>query len=287
MSLAKGRKPETVKPRRLKMMVSGKAGSGKTFGALGFPKLFFIDTEGGATEPEYTASLQKSGALYMGIDEGSQSSISVIEAFRDLHVQKHDRLTVCVDSLTKWFNIQTQIAEEQHGSEYGIDKKKALPWMRKLIRYFGLIDMNVILICHSKANYTDGQPDGTTFDCWDKLEYELDLWFEVTREGGKYIATVLKSRVAAFPLGHRVPWNFDSLADLYGRTDVEKSSVVGNKSHLLQKLIMESDVPDETVTKWLMAANVDFIDDLNDEQTTKCIDWINTFQSEIKKVGKK
>jgi len=275
MTLSKGRKPETVKPRRLKMMVSGNAGSGKTFGALGFPNLFFIDTEGGATEPEYTASLQKSGALYMGIDEGSQNAIDVIEAFRDLHVQQHDRLTVCVDSLTKWFNMQVQEATERVGSEYGIDKKEALPWMRKLIRYMDLIDMNVILICHSKTNYENGQPDGTTFDCWDKLEYELDMWLEVTREGGKHIATVRKSRVAAFPLGHRVDWNFDSLADIYGRADVVKQAKPVDNGELLKGLISKFSIDAKTVKKWTDKAGVKKVTELNDEQTAGCVDWIN------------
>jgi len=257
------------------MMVSGNAGSGKTFGALGFPNLFFIDTEGGATEPEYTASLQKSGALYMGIDQGSQNAIDVIESFRDLHVQQHDRLTVCVDSLTKWFNMQVQEATERVGSEYGIDKKEALPWMRKLIRYMDLIDMNVILICHSKTAYENGQPAGTTFDCWDKLEYELDMWLEVTREGGKHIATVRKSRVAAFPLGHRVDWNFDSLADIYGRADVVKQAKPVDNGELLQGLISKFSIDDKTVKRWTDKAGVKNVTELNDEQTAGCIDWIN------------
>ena len=276
MTLSKGRKPETVKPRRLKMMVSGKAGSGKTFGALGFPNLFFIDTEGGATEPEYTASLQKSGALYMGIDEGSQNAIEVIEAFRDLHVKQHDRLTVCVDSLTKWFNVQIAEAEERVGSDYGKDKKEALPWLRKLIRYMDLIDMNVILICHSKTAYEDGERSGTTFDCWDKLEYELDMWLEVTREGNQHVATVRKSRVAAFPLGHRVDWNFDSLADIYGRADVVKQTKPVDNGELLKGLIEKFSIDEDIVTKWLKAADVKTIDKLSDEQTAGCVDWINT-----------
>jgi hypothetical protein len=274
MSLPKGRKPETVKPRRLKMMVSGNAGSGKTFGALGFPNLFFIDTEGGATEPEYTASLQKSGALYMGLPE-SQNAIEVIEAFRDLHVQQHDRLTVCVDSLTKWFNVQISEAEERVGSDYGKDKKEALPWLRKLIRYMDLIDMNVILICHSKTAYEDGERSGTTFDCWDKLEYELDMWLEVTREGGKHIATVRKSRVAAFPLGHRVDWNFDSLADIYGRADVVKQAKPVDNGELLKGLISKFSIDDKTVKKWTDKAGVKKVTELNDEQTAGCVDWIN------------
>jgi len=257
------------------MMVSGNAGSGKTFGALGFPNLFFIDTEGGATEPEYTASLQKSGALYMGIDEGSQNAIDVLEAFRDLHVKQHDRLTVCVDSLTKWFNMQVQEATERVGSEYGIDKKEALPWMRKLIRYMDLIDMNVILICHSKTAYENGQPAGTTFDCWDKLEYELDMWLEVTREGGKHIATVRKSRVAAFPLGHRVDWNFDSLADIYGRADVVKQAKPVDNGELLKGLISKFSIDEKTVKRWTDKAGVKNVTELDDKQTALCVDWIN------------
>ena len=55
---------------------------------------------------------------------------------------------------------------------------------------------------------------------------------------------------------------------------VKQAKPVDN-GELLQSLIVKCDVDDAVVKKWLAAAEVDFIDDLNDEQTAACIDWIN------------
>ena len=257
------------------MLVSGAAGAGKTWGALDYPSLFFIDVEGGATEPEYTQKLSDAGALYLGIDDGSQQAIPVLEAFHALKTQKHDRVTVVMDSVTKWFQVQTVEAEQQGGSQYGADKKEAIKWLRRLVRHIDSLDMNVILIAHSKPHWVDGESAGTTFDCWDKLEYELDLWIEVTREGTQRIATVRKSRVAAFPMGKRFPWSYDTFAETYGRDAVEAKAKAVSQSDLLSTLIEEHDIDADLVGRWLEKAGVDSISKMKATEQKACISWIN------------
>lgn len=257
------------------MMASGGAGVGKTYGALDYPDLFYIDAEGGATEPEYTQKLADAGALYLGVEDGSQQAIPVLEAFHALKTQKHDRVTVVMDSITKWFQVQTVEAEQQVGSQYGADKKEAIKWLRRLIRHIDQLDMNVILIAHSKPHWVDGESSGTTFDCWEKLEYELDLWVEISREGNQRIATVRKSRVAAFPMGKRFPWNYETFAETYGRKNVEAKAKAVSQAEVLTGLIAEHEIDEDLVSRWLDAAGVDQINKMKASEQKACINWIN------------
>ena len=256
------------------MLVSGSAGTGKTWGALDYPGLFYIDVEGGATEPEYTTKLADAGALYMGVDEGSQQAIPVLEAFYKLKTQKHDRVTMVLDSITKWFQVQTGEAEQQVGSQYGADKKEAIKWLRRLVRHIDSLDMNVILIAHSKPHWVDGESAGTTFDCWDKLEYELDLWVEVSREGTQRIATVRKSRVAAFPMGKRFPWSYDTFAETYGRDAVEAKSKGMKQGDVLAALIADHAIDDDLVARWLEKSGVATVAEMKAAEQKACITWI-------------
>jgi len=257
------------------MLLSGRSGVGKTWGSIEFPDVFYIDVENGASEPHYLDKLKDAGALYMGPADGAQDAVPVVEAIHQLITQKHDRKTVILDSITKWWMVQISEAEKSVGSQYGADKKEAIKWMRRLIRNLDQLDMNVLLVAHAKPQWDDGTVIGDTFDCWDKLEYELDLWCEVTLEGSKRIATVRKSRVEAFPVGKRFPWSYDTFADAYGRSDVEAKSKATKQSKILEQLIAEHEVPEATVEKWLEKAGVTTVAKLPADIQKKCIDFIN------------
>ena len=257
------------------MLVSGKSGVGKTYTCLEWPNLFYIDTEKGATEPEYTQRMKDAGVLYMGPGDGTLDPVQLVESFWQLHVADHDRKTVTVDSITKAFNVWTVEAEKRVGSAFGADKKEAIKWMRRLIANMDQLDMNVILIAHSKPEWSDGECIGETFDCWDKLEYELDLWVEVKRQGSKRIAIVRKSRIAAFPVGDRFPWTYETFADLYGRDNIEAKRKKENHNAVLTRLIKKHDIDKEIVQRWLDAANVESTAKMTSEQQRGCIDWIN------------
>jgi len=71
VSKLKAKKPDLIKPKRIKMLVFGKAGVGKTWTALDFPNCYYIDSEGGATENEYKEKLKASGGMYLGQEDGA------------------------------------------------------------------------------------------------------------------------------------------------------------------------------------------------------------------------
>jgi len=111
MSKLKAGKPKETAPKKPAVLIYGEAGVGKTFGALDFPKPYYIDSERGATNKEYTDKLEKAGGAYFGVEQGSQNFDEVIEQVRALRSEKHDYKTLVLDSKTKIFN--TEIANEQ------------------------------------------------------------------------------------------------------------------------------------------------------------------------------
>jgi DNA polymerase III delta prime subunit len=180
-------KPEIVKPSKPKFLISGPSGVGKTTFGLEFPKPYLIDVEGGAVREQYTKKLIASGGAYFGKEQGSQDFKLVIEEIKALATSKHDYKTLIIDSFTKLYNMAAAIAEETVGNDFGRDKKEANKPTRQLIRWLEKIDMTVILICHMKPKYERQGKEivyaGTTFDGWDKLEYDLDLWIEIHKTG--------------------------------------------------------------------------------------------------------
>ena len=99
--------------------------------------------------------------------------------------------------------------------------------MRILIRWLAKLDMNVLLISHAIAEWginertKQREQIGETFDAWDRLEYELHLCLNITKEGPARFARVRKSRLTQFPDAARFPWSYDDFADRYGRDIIE------------------------------------------------------------------
>src|SRR5689334_16532920 len=121
----RAKKPEVVKVAKPKFLISGKSGVGKTWFALEFPGVYYIDTEGGAVREQYREKLIKSGGVYMGKDEGSQDFQTVIEEIKALATTKHEYKTLVIDSFSHLYNLAAAIAEEKIGNEFGRDKKEA------------------------------------------------------------------------------------------------------------------------------------------------------------------
>ncbi len=58
---------------------------------------------------------------------------------------------------------------------FGAERKPALNWLRRWLRWFQMMDMNILVICHEKDEYKDGKLVGSVPDFWDKYTYDLDL----------------------------------------------------------------------------------------------------------------
>ena len=227
MSKLKAVKPKETEPKKPAILVYGEAGVGKTFTALDFPKVYYIDSERGATNKEYTDKLHKAGGVYFGIEQGSQNFDEVLEQIRALRSEKHEYKTLVIDSFTKLFN--TEIGNEQERlkkagkkDEFGLSKKPAVAKARELVGLLSTLDMNVILICHETPNWAEGEQKGVKPDAWDKLLYELDLAFHIRKLGGSRKAFIVKSRIASFPEATSIEWSYAEFAARWGKEVMER-----------------------------------------------------------------
>src|SRR5262245_54048382 len=146
----KARAPEDVKHGRIKGGVFGKGGAGKTWLALSFPRVYYIDTEGGADLPQYMERLKESGGVYFGRREGSTDAREVLAQVKALATEKHEYKTLVIDSISKLQNTMFAVEEERLGDKnaFGAYKKPAISFQRQLMTWLDRLDMNVWLIAH-------------------------------------------------------------------------------------------------------------------------------------------
>lgn len=225
--------PETVEPKKPKVLIYGAPGVGKTWTALDFPSAYYIDTEGGADLDHYRQKLKNAGGMYFGPDQGSLDFETVIGQIEALATEEHAYKTIIFDSITKLFN--TSIADEQFRlgdkDQFGSSKKMPIRQMGKLIRWINRADMNVIMIAHEKPLWGldpkgNREEIGKTFDAWEKLEYELHFVLRISKMGSadkaQRFANVGKSRLTGFPEGSRFDWTYAEFASRYGKDVIEK-----------------------------------------------------------------
>lgn len=293
----RAKKPELVKPSKPKLLLSGKSGVGKTIFALNFPSVYYIDTEGGATREQYRKKLIEANGVYMGKEEGSQDFRVVIEEIRELATRKHDYKTLVIDSFTKLYNIAAAIAEEDilaktgKAAEFSKEKKEANRPTRQLARWLESLDMTVLLVCHMKEKWERKNGEivntGTTFDGFDKFEYDLDLWIEAMKEGTKRVFRVRKSRIETLQENDIYPLEYPKFAELYGKDAIEKASVpiemaTPEQVALLTNLVQAVNLEPEIMEKWYKAAEASTFADFKAEQIQKCIEFV---QDKLNKLG--
>jgi len=284
MSKLKAVDPKSTEPQKPKILIYGKAGVGKTYNALDFPSCYYIDTEGGANLNHYTDKLKKSGGVYLGPEQGALDFDTVIGQAKALTTEKHSYRTLVIDSISKLYNSTIsaeaqRLADANKKNEFGIDKKPAIAHMRQLINWLSRIDMNVILIAHEKPEWAKGEQTGTTFDCWDRLDYELDLVLNIIKIGPKRIARIKKSRLEQFVDADTFPWKYKDFSELYGVKIIEKEStaiVLATDKQLakIEKLFLTVKLPDGQEAKWLKAANVSGWEEMSTERIDKAIKHI-------------
>lgn len=279
----KAKQPEMVKESKPKFMISGKSGVGKTMFALDFPAPYYMDVEGGAVRKQYVDKLVKSGGAYFGKNEGSQDFKTVIAEIKQLMTTKHNYKTLVIDSFSKLYNIAAAIAEEVGGSDFGKDKKEANKPTRQLIKALDELDMTVILICHGKDKWVrNGKEivcEGTTFDGYDKMEYELDLWIEIVKTGRARNFLIKKTRVSTFVEGDFHKLDYGTFAEMYGKDIIENESTpielaTNEQIEKLKKLLDVVKVESEQQEKWLKKADVEKFEDMKSSDVAKLITFL-------------
>lgn len=217
--MLRGKKPEEKNPR-LKALLYGPAGVGKTTAAIQMPRPYIIDCEDGASH--YGKIIEdRGGAVF-----ATNSFDEVIAEVRSLMTEKHDYLTLVIDPFTAIYDTELEIGEKKVGTDFGRHYGYAAKNSKRLYHLLTALDMNVILTAHAKNEYGDGMKViGQTFEGWKKLDYLFDVVFLLERGAqNKRTATVKKTRLEAFADQSRFDWSYDALAERYGRQKLERKA---------------------------------------------------------------
>src|SRR3990167_357124 len=192
------KKLKAIKPRpvekRLKLLVYGPPGVGKTIAALQFPNSYIIDTEKGSDF--YFEIIKKNGSVLFQ----SVNPDEIREEIKELLTTKHEYKTLLIDPITQVYNaIQekwTRIFEKNTNSKAGEIQDFGMRYwgkvkseMKSMQRMILALDMNVIITSHQKDVYgANFSKIGTTFDSMRGDDYLFDLIFQIEKIGEKRIA---------------------------------------------------------------------------------------------------
>jgi len=89
--------PNDTEPSKPKILIYGKPGVGKTWSAIDFPNVYYIDSEGGANLKHYIDKLRKSNGVYLGPDQGGADMETIIEQIQALATEDHTYKTLVID----------------------------------------------------------------------------------------------------------------------------------------------------------------------------------------------
>lgn len=273
----KGKKPEVIKAQKPKVILYGLPGVGKTWFTLNAPNHYYMDTEGGATQPQYRERLKKAKATYFGKDEGSQDFSAVVQEVKALATEDHEHRTLTIDSYSKVYGMTIAAAEAKGvSSEFAKSKQDANKATRQLQTWLEKVDMTVFLVCHAKEKWAAGTVTGYTFDGLAKLEHDLDLSLEVTRANGVTRAKVKKTRLEGFPEGSEFELTWDEFSKRAG-TIIEKKAevfVISTPEQVTEvKALLELvKVPEGWEDKALAKEGVTGWDEMSSERIQAAID---------------
>lgn len=284
----KAKHPKKAEPKKPKILIFGLPGVGKTFGALDFPGVYYIDCEGGAALDHYTDKLEASGGMYLGPKDGANDMDVVLDQIKSLATTKHNFRTLVIDSFTKLFN--TRVAEKTEAMEaanvdmdktFGREKKPAVGKTRQMVAWFDRLDMNVILVCHQKDQWSDGKVIGQSFDGYDKLEYELDLVMQILKQGTSRKAKIGKCRLKQFREGELIDWSYKAFAERYGIEVIEAASkpvepASAEQIRVIQELAAIVRLDEDTRVKWFEKAGVDSWGEMDGVTIQACIDYLTS-----------
>jgi len=284
--------PDSIEPRRPKVLVYGPPGVGKTWTAVRFPSCFMIDTEGGADLDHYREALRKGGGVYLGPDQGSLDFDVVIDQIKALADEEHPYRTVIIDSISKLWNTALTDEQEQLGDKdaFGAYKKVPTRKFASLVKWVNRLDLNVIFIAQQKEIWGMNEKKqreviGFGPDVNDKLEYDLHLVLRILRQGNSRFAQIGKSRLPSFPEGERFEWSYSNFAERYGRSIIEKVAKPLELASAAQvfevnELLKRVKTPDGWEAKVFKKADVDEWAEMDADKVEACIkvlkDSVNT-----------
>lgn len=273
----RAKKPENIQ-KRLKALFYGTSGVGKTTAAISFPRVYLIDTERGAENSQYTDKLSKNGGVIFQTTDFED----VITEVKSLLTEKHEYKTLVIDPLTTLYNDLLDKSALKSGTDFGKHYVHANKQVKHLMNLLLRLDMNVIITSHAKNEYGQNLSVlGSTFDCYKKIDYLMDLVFEISKRGKDRVGIIKKSRIEAFPDTETFPFSYDEIANRYGREVLERDAIAQELATEYQvkellRLIDLIKVPVEVSQKWLDKSCSEKWEEMPKDAIQKCIDHLTS-----------
>jgi hypothetical protein len=271
------KKPKKI-DKRLKLMMFGPPGVGKTTAAIQFPKPYILDTERGAENDQYVDAINKSDGAILS----TTSFDTIVDQVRALASEPHEFRTLVIDPITVIYDDLVAYWEKRVGTDFGRGYSAAKKQWKRLTALISTLDMNVVMTSHAKNLYAEGTAMkiiGMTYDGPKGADYYMDLVLEAIKDGDDRSCRIAKSRIASLPEGEVIPFGYDEIAERYGRDTLERDATViefasvetvrAVREHLAQRMDGE-----ELEGKWLRAAGVADLADMTSEQMEGCAQWL-------------
>ena len=289
MSKLKFQDPD-IKDKRLKLMLWGVWGAGKTTAAIQFPNAAIIDTE--HSTDEYMATIKASGSKVLHTNDVDEIQGQILT----LLSEPHDYKTLIIDSWTivyeaiqeKWERKFIQYAKDDKSRDmqdfgfryWGRVKAENKALMRLLHR----LDMNVILTCREKDKYegdgnnqkkTGVQADGARGDL-----YDMTYSFHLEKRGDQRIAVLSKQRAEmnkpTFP--DEFIWTYDNFLKFYGKETIERKATpvklaTAEQIIELNRLVEMGLLDEEKVEKSLKKAEAEDFSQISEKFADSLIDY--------------
>jgi len=284
--MLRGKKPEQTTPR-LKLLMSGKAGVGKTTAAIQMPRPYLIDCEHGADH--YGEQIERAGGLVYQCS----SPDDLIQEVRAFVSESHKFLTLIVDPFTIVYDQEVETGERKRGTEWGAHHQYAAKWAKRLMQLLRTVDSNVIITTHSKTEYAIRQNQkgkdemvavGETFDGYKKLDYVFDLWLRLyydEQDRSKRIAEAAKTRLAAFPPGDRFVWSYQAVAERYGQDKLEGKVtpvVLATAEHVKRFTDLYDRLNSDEIKRLKIDKVIDSADGIADLPDARCLSGIEVLE---------
>ncbi len=259
--------------KRLKCMLYGMAGVGKTTASIMFPRPAIIDTERGTEMDQYVDAIN----AREGVVLRTSSFETIMDQIRMLAIEDHPYQTLVIDPISVVYDSIADAHKKKVGTDFSKHLVEAWSDWKRLTLLLSALDMNVVMTAHSKNEWVNGESTGQqTWDGPKKSDYWVDLIIEVTRQGQARFGNIRKSRITDLPVDTTFEFSYDEIANRYGREILEKNAVPLDTDRVrLLDLINEDPNGEEKAGKMLKRAKVATLSELTEEQVQKAIEWLS------------